>query len=1388
MTAAKSALKAAKAALDAKEFETAVEEARKVIAADSKNYHGHVFLGLALEKKDENAASEETYRRATDLKNNDALAWQGLLSLYEKQSGKELDKYHDVALRLAEIYMQADDKLKCQSVLDKYTSDAKKYGSRNQYKRSLELLLPTCTIYDYLEGRIPQPAQTYIRIADIVETEEREKINSEIGQRRTRLGARIDQVTAEVQREVLESSPLERLYTDIVNWTQDDEVRRRYEEKLLQHSRDTLVALPTLQKGAKREQVMTMARGLVILKHRFLLAWMIVLEWNDPEDVSHLDAALLQDFVELFPDDALGKVIKGFLESEISPFPKTNISTPVGSDEEGTEAAMPAEDRLILMTEGLEDAPRSILAHRLMSQYYLYLDEYESAVSTARKGLQCISSESVQSGLRFMHTFDAVNALLATALIRYQTPRHHAEARELFETILARKPKQGTALVGIGMIYEEQEEYAAAVNFLDQALGRSDDPKIKAEAAWCKALANDHETALHELNASLAAMEGSDPKMKSLRSQTLYRIGKCLWSLDSSRSSRKDRNGAYAHFLASLQADMNFAPAYTSLGVYYADYGRDKNRARKCFQKAFELSAFEVEAAYRLAQAFAQAGDWDLVEVVAQRVVESGKTRPAPGSKKRPISWPYAALGVVQLNHQDYAKSIVSFQSALRLSSDDYYSFVGLGESYHHSGRYMAALKTFEHAQHLQGVTHDESGWFCDFMLANVQRELGEYEEANLRYSKVREKRPDEYGVCIALLQSLVEAAWRSVELGFFGRAADSAKEAIDVGRETLRIRSDGFNLWKAVGDACSVFSSIRGYESDFPFDMVKSLLHVDADLKAYENLAHTDHVDWGVLQKLSQDDSSTAPASMIATILAQKRAVDASAFDAHARAVAWYNLGWTEHRAFMGCNKSDPSPQASNFLNGAVQAFKRAIELEAGNAEFWNSLGIVTSDASPKVAQHSFVRSLYLDEKSARTWTNLGVLYLLQADKQLANEAFTRAQSADPDYAQAWLGQGLLAAKASDRTEARHLFTHAFEIVDSSNTIIKHEYSAALFDHIVSSSSIASDTLQPLLALHQLRAQKPSDLSSQHLSSMFAERAGSFDDALAALESVCSRLESEYEDAESALTLARFGQAKADLARAQLATRDFAAAAQNAETALDLSTDDEQTSPRQKVRLSAHMTAGLAHYFLGSMDPSIDMFKSALSETQGNPDIVCLLAQVLWAKGGENERDVAREQLLDCLEKHPGNVNSTTLLGCIAILDDDQDTLEAVQADLESLRSDDNLSVLEQSRIIQLLAAIPSVQQEATDNNLLGIVQAQRSVMLHPSRPYGWSQLAAISDGIFPAEVGVLAAVKAAPPGGELGAQYLCSAYASTGRLSDAQRAVMIAPFKKDGWEALCW
>ena len=65
-----------------------------------------LFLGFAHEKLNQDQKAENAYQRATAIKGSDPQAWKGLITVYEKQGSKKLGAYHDVALRLGQLYAE----------------------------------------------------------------------------------------------------------------------------------------------------------------------------------------------------------------------------------------------------------------------------------------------------------------------------------------------------------------------------------------------------------------------------------------------------------------------------------------------------------------------------------------------------------------------------------------------------------------------------------------------------------------------------------------------------------------------------------------------------------------------------------------------------------------------------------------------------------------------------------------------------------------------------------------------------------------------------------------------------------------------------------------------------------------------------------------------------------------------------------------------------------------------------------------------------------------------------------------------------------------------------------------------------------------------------------
>lgn len=239
-----------------------------------------------------------------------------------------MEQYQTAAIKLAEIFRDQDEMYKCQDVIDKFVDFARSQGDRSQYVKALGVILPDSPIYPALEGRVPHPAKTYETIAQILEVDEKKRINTLIGERRTRLGAKISNVTQEVNLEVLSQSQLGSIYQQLINWSSDDDIRRQYEEKLLQFRYDLLLATPLADKAPHLEVVEKLANDMVIIDHPFKLAWDVAIELKDTKEIQDYDANVLNRYCSHFPDSDLCRVLTGFMTSSISPFPKLDADSP----------------------------------------------------------------------------------------------------------------------------------------------------------------------------------------------------------------------------------------------------------------------------------------------------------------------------------------------------------------------------------------------------------------------------------------------------------------------------------------------------------------------------------------------------------------------------------------------------------------------------------------------------------------------------------------------------------------------------------------------------------------------------------------------------------------------------------------------------------------------------------------------------------------------------------------------------------------------------------------------------------------------------------------------------------------------------------------------------
>lgn len=225
--------------------------------------------------------------------------------------------------------------------------------------------------------------------------------------------------------------------------------------------------------------------------------------------------------------------------------------------------------------------------------------------------------------------------------------------------------------MGRAYIRETAKQWQEAAALFDKVSDLlPEDTKVglrsREEYGWCLCHSGEVQSAIAVLQVVLDSLKAIEEDRSLDVARCLWRLGTCHWDLDGELyeplTSRPHwyvgtlhKEDAYKYFIASLKANSSFAPAFTSLGIYYGEFANppDPTRAAKCFQKAFELDAREVEAARRLARSFADDKEWDLVEVVAKRTIEGeGGLDAGLGTETRYLptnAWAWKALGVVEL-------------------------------------------------------------------------------------------------------------------------------------------------------------------------------------------------------------------------------------------------------------------------------------------------------------------------------------------------------------------------------------------------------------------------------------------------------------------------------------------------------------------------------------------------------------------------------------------------------------------------------------------------------------------------------------------------------------------------------------------------------------------
>ncbi|GAB1298393.1 Tetratricopeptide repeat domain 37 [Apodemus speciosus] len=266
-----------------------------------------------------------------------------------------------------------------------------------------------------------------------------------------------------------------------------------------------------------------------------------------------------------------------------------------------------------------------------------------------------------------------------------------------------------------------------------------------------------------------------------------YQLGLTYWFM--SEETKRDRTKALTHFLKAARLDAHMGKVFCYLGHYYRDVAGDRNRARGCYRKAFELDDGDAESGAAAVDLSVELEDTDTALAILTAVTQKASA----GAAK----WAWLRRGLYYLKAGQHSQAVA--EAALRADPKDCNCWESLGEAYLSRGGYTTALKSFTRASEL-----NPDSTYSVFKVAAIQQILGRYSEAIAQYQLILKKKEDYVPALKGLGECHLMLGKASLVDFLDGKAVDYVGKALGYLTRALQLRADVSCLWKLAGDACT--------------------------------------------------------------------------------------------------------------------------------------------------------------------------------------------------------------------------------------------------------------------------------------------------------------------------------------------------------------------------------------------------------------------------------------------------------------------------------------------------------------------------------------------------------------------------------------------------------
>ncbi|ORY41579.1 TPR-like protein [Rhizoclosmatium globosum] len=1202
-------------------------------------FNALLLVALAHQNLGEAKEAEAKYRLAAAENPVSPMPWNGLVALFEKT--KDDDALADALKSLRAVLSQASpiDAKKYAQVSFKLLAllDTQEYWieSMNVLESLLDAVIdPLSTNYSpelnteiashiSSSGESSTP-QIYLlsRLITVQETHDKETMDREVELRRRRLGA-ADLATTRriVESEVVQKSKLHDYYPQLIDLISetDAELVRQLKVKLL-----TFLSkkIKHIADGDKKANVVAQMQTLsedVI---------------SDGNDSLEKDSVVAFEFLMGTSDCLFDDYSLELLTQASTAFPYSPIGLAASGYIKAKSPEYTIDEALDDLNESYEKDPLSLFTVHSLAKLSFLSRDFDSCIVYSKKASSLLAQVRTEYGIELNLVELSIDSTLSKAYVSIG-PKCHQDAVTLYRKLIDRDPNNLDALYGLATAYGVVDKHQEALGYLHQVLEHdSENLDAISDIGW---------TLFQSRGGLDEALEWTVRALDMIDcAKTRFRLGKVQWALE-----RKDE--AYTNFLAAVKMDSTIPGAFTAIGNFCLEVDGNRGRAKKCFEKGLEVDPKDEEAVVGLVKLMLEDGD---VESAKNVLIEFSGL-----SSRSAVVWRY--LGFIALQSNDFVDSITYFQTSLRLDTKSVASWEGLGESYAEEGKYMAALKAFKRAFEL-----DPTRLFSVYQSGHIKMKLGLQKDAITDFRLVEAAINDgtASGFAIPCWKSMAECYLASARDEFAGGAygvcVDNLNFAVNYCLKVVQSgNGNGYqSIFKILGDACMAFYVYRSSHTS-------RLLDLGAVQQGLQLLGCDVSSEYGMVLALELSIASYKVAIHICGQLDDFASLNSAYL--HDLAMSYHYLHEFNLEKGTGTDEK--------YLKLCLASMWKALQADPNNEHLWNSLGVFALRVNSKTAQHAFIKAAEFNEKISDPWTNLGYFYYFNGDLDLAKQSFSRAQLIDPENCLSWYGQALINT-VTNTSESLDLFDHANDLAQGQNLEVCYSYALSEYQRFVSGNLDQSVLTAPVFSMLKFCEICVNDASGFTLLGLLREQQGVWEEAVKVFGRAVEILRESNTGLGEALKNYARSLCSAGLYGDSIAVYDEVFAAEDA-------SDD----------VLARVGFGVALFFEGRLEDSLTCFQDGLNMLAAAKDadvlvqnkVGLLLSQVLYALGTDVHVGLARDQLMECVQRPGGFPRALISLLALGIVSGNSDLAQGAAAELIKVKPDDLVGSEEDRNVI---------------------------------------------------------------------------------------------------------